>query len=133
MDNSNLTNSIFSTTDVPTTTPFWSSENEYDNAQMITKRILFTFYSWIFRFSAAAVIMTYLTVVIAGFTIAFVLSVMVISRGIAARKRDFWQNRKILNHHLKAQLKAYQHELEAEEKARQERLHKRAQHRYAQL
>lgn len=40
---------------------FWTSENEFDIAQIITKRVLFSFYLWIGRLTSIQVILTFLS------------------------------------------------------------------------
>lgn len=46
-----------------TTTEFWSSENEFDVAQLITKRILYAFHLWTFRLGAFQLVFIFLSIV----------------------------------------------------------------------
>ena len=107
---------------IETTTEFWTSENPFDVAQIITKRILYAFYLWLFRFSGASVILAFMTFVIG--VIAVVILGILISKinGELNRKYKFWTNRKHIDSVLKKKERAYKSKLRAKNAKREKKL-----------
>ena len=107
---------------VETTTEFWTSENPFDVAQIITKRILYAFYLWLFRFSGASVILAFVTFVIG--TVAVVILGLLLSKINAElnRKYKFWTNRKLVDSSLKKKERAFKSKLRAKNAKREQKL-----------
>jgi len=81
-----------STTTISTTTEFWSSEDDYDVAQMMTKRITYTIYRWLFRLIIMLGLMAVTTfVLVVPLSFALILINRSIQR-VIARRRNYWEN-----------------------------------------
>ena len=105
-----------------TTTEFWTSENPFDLAQIITKRILYAFYLWLFRFSSSSVVLAFVTFVIG--TLAVVILSILMSRidQELNRKHRFWTNTKLIDTSLKKKEKAFKSRLQAKNVKREKKL-----------
>ena len=105
-----------------TTTEFWTSENPFDVAQIITKRILYAFYLWLFRFSGASVILIFLTFII-GSVAMVILSILMsrINRELN-RKYGFWTDREHLEGSLKKKEKDFKAKLKRRNAKREKKL-----------
>ena len=78
------------------TTEFWTSENERDLAQLMTKRITFTVYLWLFRVMMMLVVMILLSVML---TVPVAVALSILNnyiRRVTAKKRNYWANREML-------------------------------------
>ncbi len=74
------------------TTEFWSSENDYDVAQIMTKRVTFTVYMWLFRVMIMLGLMAVLTFVIC---VPITITLLILNnniRRVIVRKRKYWEN-----------------------------------------
>ena len=76
-----------------TSTEFWKTENDRDLAQIMTKRVTYTVYLWVYRVTTMLIIMIFLSIMV---TLPLVVSLTILSnyiRKIADRKRRYWTNK----------------------------------------
>jgi len=76
----------------PTTTEFWKSEDDFDVAQIMVKRITYTIYKWLYRLMVAEGIMavgTFLLVLPAAVTLWLMNRSI---RRVIERRRKYWEN-----------------------------------------
>ena len=88
--------SNITTTTEATTTPFWESENNFDIAEVMTKRVTFTVYTWLFRVMIMLGLMMVITFVIC---VPIAITLMILNSHISrviVRKRKYWQNEDLL-------------------------------------
>ena len=85
----------------------WTSENEYDTAQLITKRILYAFRLWIFRLTGFSVIASFLTYLIGLPCLGFIMSLMFKINAKIQRKIHHYSNKLELDKMWKEELKAF--------------------------
>ena len=103
---------------------FWSSENEYDNAQLITKRIVYAFHLWIFRMTAEGALMSFLTFLIGAPILAMAIVMMRKIHVKISRKNQYWSNRTQLNQDVKAKLKVLEDKMKSQEAKMESRIEK---------
>ena len=103
---------------------FWSWENEYDNAQLITKRIVYAFHLWIFRMTAEGALMSFLTFLIGAPILAMAIVMMRKIHVKISRKNQYWSNRTQLNQDVKAKLKVLEDKMKSQEAKMESRIEK---------
>ena len=86
----------------------WSPENEYDNAQIITKRILYAFRLWIFRLTAIETLSSFMTLLIGVPILVFISVMMCKVSSKIMRKSQYWSNEDQLNKDLEMKIKAFE-------------------------
>lgn len=107
------------TTQGPTTTPFWTSEDNYDVAEVMTKRVTFTLYTWLFRLMIALALMVVVTFVIC---VPIALTLLILNgniRRVVARKRKYWENEENLVEEVRRRVEEKYEELERKKRQRE--------------
>ncbi len=103
-------------TTIDTTTEYWSSENDYDVAQIMTKRVTYTVYTWLFRVMIMLGLMAVVTFVVCVPVAATLLIVNRRIRSVIVRKRKYWENDEYL---LKEVMKKVDKKMKAIEKEKE--------------
>ncbi len=129
-----LTNDLFDTdpSDISTTTSppeFWSSENAADQAQIIAKRMSFTFNQWLYRVSIFLSGMILVSIFV-GIPIIIALAIIGCRiKSVLSKKRDFYQDKKASRRLLEKELHQFKRQktkkMEKELARRRQRLDKR--------
>ncbi len=118
MGDAEETNKNNSSAAAEATTEFWSSESDYDVAQIMVRRVLFTIHTWLYRVLVGLGVMTVSTFVVC-VPISMALVVMINNiRRVIARKRKYWEN----DEHLVAEVvKRVDKKMKQIEKEKQQR------------
>ena len=95
----------------------WTSENDFDNAQLITKRILYASRLWIFRLNVFAVICSFTTLFIGTLAFGWIVKLMYKSNAKIQRKIRQYSNNPELDKKVREKMK----ELRKKEKMRYQR------------
>ena len=107
-----------------TTTEFWTSENPFDVAQIITKRILYAFYLWLFRFSGASIIMIFVTFIIGAISLIILSTLMSRINSVLNKKYEFWTDKERLEGSMKKKERNFKAKLKRRQANREKRLKK---------
>ena len=83
----------------------WTSENEYDTAQLVTKRILYAFRLWIFRLSVFATICAFINLIIGLPCLGLIVGLMYKSNAKIQRKTLQYSNTQELEKKFKEKIK----------------------------
>ena len=83
----------------------WTSENEYDTAQLVTKRILYVFRLWILRLTEFSTLCSFITLELAFF--GFITNLMYKTNAKIHRKIRHYSNKPELDKKFKEELKTF--------------------------
>ena len=79
----------------------WTSENEYDTAQLVTKRILYAFRLWILRLNECSTICSFITLAIGLAFFGFITNLMYKTNAKIHRKIRHYSNKQELDKKFK--------------------------------
>ena len=85
----------------------WTSENEYDTAQLVTKRILYAFRLWILRLTEFSTICNFVTLAIGLAFFGFITNLMYKTDAKIHRKIRHYSNKPELDKKFKEELKKF--------------------------
>ena len=85
----------------------WTSENEYDTAQLVTKRILYAFRLWILRLTEFSTICSFITLAIGLAFFGFITNLMYKTNAKIHRKIRHYSNKQELDKKFKEELKKF--------------------------
>ena len=85
----------------------WSSENEYDTAQLVTKRILYVFRLWILRLTEFSTICSFITLAIGLAFFGFITNLMCKTNEKIHRKIRHYSNKPELDKKFNEELKKF--------------------------
>ena len=85
----------------------WTSENEYDTAQLVTKRILYVFRLWILRLTEFSTICSFITLGIGLAFFGFITNLMCKTNAKIHRKSRHYSNKPELDKKFNEELKKF--------------------------
>ena len=85
----------------------WESENDYDTAQLVTKRILYASRLWIFRLTVFAVICSFIALIFGLPSLGLIVALMYKSNAKIQRKIRQYSNKPELEKKFKEKIKEF--------------------------
>ena len=85
----------------------WTTENEYDTAQLVTKRILYAFRLWILRLTEFSTICNFVTLAIGLAFFGFITNLMYKTDAKIHRKIRHYSNKPKLDKKFKEELRKF--------------------------
>jgi len=85
----------------------WTSENEYDTAQLVTQQILYVFRSWILRLTEFSTICSFITLAIGLAFFGFITNLMYKTDAKIHRKIRHYSNKPKLDKKFKEELRKF--------------------------
>ena len=85
----------------------WTSENEFDTAQLVTKWILYAFRLWILRLTEFSTVCSFITLAIGLAFFGFITNLMYKTKAKIHRKIHHYSNKPELDKKFKEELKKF--------------------------